>query len=299
MTAISLIRRQGTGDDPLGLGIPAIPCRFTLVERRQTTLDKRETGNTVAMPEMTKYEPGTPSWVDIGVPDIEKSATFYGGLFGWTFESAGPVEETGGYGVFTLGGKNVAGLGPQMDQSRSPYWSTYVSVSDVEATLARADADGGAIVMPAMDVMEAGRMAIFTDPVGAQLSIWQPKEMTGADLVNEPGALCWNELNCSDTHAASNFYERVFNWVPSQMDMGGMAYTLFMLGGNQVAGMMRTDGPARWNVSFAVADCDATVAKATELGGSVLSEPTDLPVGRFAVLADPDGADFGVIKLAG
>jgi predicted enzyme related to lactoylglutathione lyase len=251
------------------------------------------------MPEMTKYEPGTPSWVDLGSPDVERAAAFYGGLFSWTFEPAGPVEETGGYGMFKLRGKDVAGIGPQMDQSQPPYWSTYVSVSDVEATLARVEVDGGTVVMQAMDVMEAGRMAIFTDPNGAQLSLWQPKATIGAEIVNEPGALCWNEVSCADTHVAANFYERVFNWRPSPMDMGGIEYTLFMLGEKQVAGLIHGDGPARWNVSFAVADCDATVAKATELGGSVLSAPVDLPVGRFAVLADPDGADFGVIKLAG
>jgi uncharacterized protein len=251
------------------------------------------------MPEMTKYEPGTPSWVDIGAPDVEKASAFYGGLFGWTFEPAGPVEETGGYGLFKLRGKDVAGVGPQMDTSQPPYWSTYVSVADVEATLARVEVDGGTIVVPAMDVMEAGRMAIFTDPNGAQLSIWQPKQTIGAELVNEPGAFCWAEVTCSDPHAASNFYERLFNWQPSTMDMGGAEYTLFMLGGNRVAGLMQRDGAARWNVTFAVADCEAAVAKATELGGSVLREPTDLPVGRFAVVADPDGADFGVITLAG
>jgi predicted enzyme related to lactoylglutathione lyase len=251
------------------------------------------------VPEMTKYEPGTPSWVDLGAADPAAAARFYSDLFGWTFESAGPVEETGGYGMFKRGGKQVAGLGPQMDTSRSPYWSTYVSVADVEATLARVEVDGGTIIMPAMDVMEAGRMAIFTDPTGAQLSLWQPQAMLGAEIVNEPGALCWNELQCSNTHAAENFYERVFNWQANTMDMGGFSYTLFMLGSQQVAGMLGRDGPARWTVSFAVADCDATVAKAKQLGGTVIEEPRDLPVGRFAVLADPEGADFGVIKLAG
>jgi predicted enzyme related to lactoylglutathione lyase len=251
------------------------------------------------MPVMTKYEPGTPSWVDIGVPDIDKAVGFYSGLFGWTFEPAGPVEETGGYGMFTVGDKRVAGIGPQMDQSQPPYWTTYVSVSDADGTLARVVADGGQVLMPSMDVMEAGRMAIFTDPVGASLSVWEAKDHIGAELVNEPGAFCWNELVCSDTHAASNFYERVFNWQPTTMDMGGFEYTLFMLGGNRVAGMMRREGPARWNVTFSVADSDATAAKVTELGGSVLQPPNDLPVGRFAVVADLDGADFGVITLAG
>jgi uncharacterized protein len=251
------------------------------------------------MPEMTKYEPGTPSWVDLGAADINATANFYGQLFGWQFEPAGPVEETGGYGMFSMGGKNVAGLGPQMDTSQPPYWSTYVTVADIEATLARAEADGGTIVMPAMDVLDAGRMAIVTDPNGAPVSLWQPKEHIGAQIVNEPGTLCWNEVHCSDTHAASNFYERIFNWRPEQQDFGGMQYTIFMLGDKGVAGMLKMEGRPRWEISFAVADCDATVANAKKLGGTVLNGPEDIPVGRYAVLADPEGAQFGVIKLAG
>jgi predicted enzyme related to lactoylglutathione lyase len=251
------------------------------------------------MPEITKYEPGTPSWVDLGAADPDAAARFYGELFGWTFESAGPVEETGGYGMFKVRGKDVAGLGPRMDESQPPYWSTYVSVADVEATLARAEADGGTIVMPAMDIFDAGRMAIFTDPNGAPVSLWQPKGTIGAEIVNEPGSLCWNELHCTDTHAANNFYERVFNWRPESQDFGGQPYMIFMLGDKGVAGMMQMEGPARWEVSFAVADCDAAVAKAKELGGSIRHGPEDIPVGRYAVLADPEGAQFGVIKLAG
>src|SRR5262249_4595906 len=164
--------------------------------KRQGPVHRTDGGPSV--PEMTKYEPGTPSWVDLGAPDIDTAGRFYGDLFGWTFESAGPVEETGGYGMVTLRGKNVAGLGPQMGPSQPPYRSTYVSVADVEATLARVEVDGGKILMEAMDVFEAGRMAIIADPTGAQLSLWQPKEMIGADVVNEPGAFCWAELNTSD-----------------------------------------------------------------------------------------------------
>ena len=89
------------------------------------------------MPEVKEYEPGTPSWIDLGSPDIEASSRFYGGVFGWTFESAGPVEETGGYGMFTLNGLNVAGLGPQMNMDQPPYWSMYVSVADIDATVPR------------------------------------------------------------------------------------------------------------------------------------------------------------------
>ena len=252
------------------------------------------------MPEVKEYEPGTPSWVDLGSPDIEASAAFYGGVFGWTFESAGPVEETGGYGMFTLKGLNVAGIGPQMNADQSPYWTMYVSVADVEATTARVEAHSGTIVVPPMEVFTAGKMAVFIDSGGAPFSAWQPIEHIGAQLVNEPGAFTWAELRTADVGPALGFYERVFNWVANPMDMDGTPYTLWNLGERPVAGMMADSaGASRWDISFAVADCDAAVAKAVELGGSVVAPAADMSVGRFAGLADPHGATFGVIKLAG
>jgi predicted enzyme related to lactoylglutathione lyase len=250
------------------------------------------------MPEMSHYEPGTPSWVDVSSPDTAKSADFYGALFGWTYESAGPVEETGGYGMFAVGGKYVAGMGPQMDPNQPVAWMTYVSVSDAEATAARVEADGGGIIMAPMQVMTAGTMGIFTDTSGAIFAVWQPAQHIGAQIVNEPNTFCWAELHTSSPADAQTFYERIFNWRGAPMDMGGTPYTVFNLGEHAVAGMMPHDGPAGWGVSFAVDDCDASIAKCQELGGSLVVPPVDSPVGRFATVADPNGAQLGVIKLA-
>ena len=224
---------------------------------------------------------------------------FYGGVFGWTFESAGPVEETGGYGMFTLNGLNVAGIGPQMNMDQPPYWNMYVSVADIEATTARVEAHSGTIVVPPMEVFTAGKMAVFVDSVGAPLSAWQPNEHIGAQLVNEPGAFCWSELRTGDVGAAIGFYEHVFNWVANPMEMDGAPYTLWNLGERPIGGMAEDSaGSSRWDISFAVADCDAAVAKAQELGGSVAMPAVDSSVGRFAGLTDPHGANFGVVQLA-
>jgi predicted enzyme related to lactoylglutathione lyase len=148
------------------------------------------------MPEKTEYAPGTPSWVDIGT-DVEPAKAFYSSLFKWDCQDAGPPEETGGYGFFLRNGKMVAGYGPQQNPG-PPFWSTYVSVSDADATAKEAEAAGGTVVMAPMDVMDAGRMAVFQDPQGAFISAWQPSGHKGAQLVNEPGTLCWNELNSRD-----------------------------------------------------------------------------------------------------
>src|SRR5919107_255517 len=114
------------------------------------------------MSERTSYEPGTPSWVDLATPDPAAAKQFYGELFGWVAADAGPPEETGGYAMFTLRGKNVAGVAPLMNPDQPPMWSTYVSSDDADAVVARAkDAGGQAIVEP-MDVMDVGRMAFLS-----------------------------------------------------------------------------------------------------------------------------------------
>lgn len=252
------------------------------------------------MPERTSYAPGTPSWIDIGT-DVDAATTFYGGLFGWTFESAGP--DGGGYGFFTNGaGRQIAGVGPQQNPG-PPFWAHYVTVADADATAARVEAAGGTVVMPAFDVMDAGRMAIFQDREGAFFSVWQPGTNIGCEVVNEPGAFCWSELNSRDVDAARAFYPAVFDWGVTDSE-GDMGYAEWKLDGESIGGLMPTppgvpdEAPPFWLVYFAVDDVDATTAKATELGGSAMMPGMDTPAGRIAVLSDPQGAVFAVIALA-
>ena len=253
------------------------------------------------MTERTSYEPGTPSWVDLATPDVDASARFYGGLFGWDHVSAGPVEETGGYGMFRLRDKNVAGVGPLMQEGQPQVWSTYVSTDNADAVVARATQAGGAVIVEPMDVMDAGRMAFVAHPAAGAIGVWQPGRTIGAELVNEPGALGWNELHTPDVEGAKGFYSAVFGWDPQPF--GDTPYTVFQLGDHAVGGMQPLsdeapeDTPAFWLCYFEVDDCDATVAKAQELGGSVAWPAMDMEgVGRFAGLADPHGSQFAVIK---
>lgn len=254
------------------------------------------------MPERTEYAPGTPSWVDIGT-DVERAKEFYGSLFNWSSQDAGPPEETGGYGFFLKNSKLVAGYGPQQSPG-PPFWTTYVSVADADAIAKRVEAADGTVVIAPMDVMSAGRMAVFQDPQGVFISVWQPGEHTGAQVVNEPGSLCWTELNSRDVEGSKAFYSAVFGWEPLTHAEGPMPYTEFQLGGESIAGMMQmppmvpAEVPPHWLVYFAVDDTDATVAQAQELGGSVRMPPMDTPAGRLSVLGDPQGATFGVIRLS-
>jgi predicted enzyme related to lactoylglutathione lyase len=197
----------------------------------------------------------------------------------------------------------VAGLGPQMDPAGS-WWTTYITVDDADAIAKVIEAAGGSVLMEPMDVMTVGRMGIFADPVGAGFAVWQPLDHIGAGIVNEPGTFTWSELSSRDTAAAAAFYEQVFGWTAKANDMGGMTYTEFHLGDNAIAGMMPTPEstpesvPSNWLVYFAVADCDASVAKIESLGGAIVAPAMDLPVGRFAVASDVGGAIFGVIQMA-
>jgi predicted enzyme related to lactoylglutathione lyase len=255
------------------------------------------------MPDVSEYAPGTPSWVDLASPDMEASAAFYGGLFGWEAVETGPVEETGGYRMLQLGGRNVGGLGPVQAEGQPAMWTTYVSVSDAEATAERVREGGGQVVMEPFDVLGAGRMAVLSDAVGAVLAVWQPQSHHGADVVNEPGALCWNELAARDVEAAKRFYRTVFDWQGDTSAYGNTSYTEWKLAGRTVGGMIEMNEdwprevPAHWMVYFAVDDTDEAAARAAEHGGKVPVEPTDTPVGRFAVLNDPQGAVFSIIKL--
>jgi uncharacterized protein len=254
------------------------------------------------MSERTSYEPGTPSWVDVSSPDLDASKRFYRGLFGWEVEDAGPVEDTGGYVMFKLNGRNVAGMGPVMDASQRPAWMTYVATDDADGVAARATEAGGSVVFDPMDVTGAGRMVIVAHPAGGVIGAWQAGSHTGAQLVNEPGALNWNELQTRDIDGAKAFYAAVFGWQPDDQDFGGLTYTVFNVGDTGIAGAMAmpSQAPAEvaafWLAYFTVADCDASVAKVQELGGSALGPAHELEgVGRFAVVADPHGASFGVI----
>jgi predicted enzyme related to lactoylglutathione lyase len=259
------------------------------------------------MPTRTEHAPGTPSWTDLATPDLDAAQAFYGALFGWDFDTRDTGSPENPYVMASQGGKATAGmmrLSPEMQAGgMPPVWSTYVTVADVDASAAKATELGGTVVQPAMDVMDAGRMAVLVDPAGAAICLWQARGSIGAELVNEPVSLTWNELMTPDVDAITPFYEGLFGWKRDDQSMGeGPPYTLWMLGDRGVAGGMvppMPGMPSFWGVYFSVADADATAAKAQELGATVMSPPMDIPdVGRFAVLTDPQGATFNIMKNA-
>jgi predicted enzyme related to lactoylglutathione lyase len=248
------------------------------------------------MPEITHYEHGVPSWVDIGTPDPAAAVAFYSALFGWDNQDMG--EEAGHYTIVSKDGKMVAAISPAQDPG-PPRWTTYVNVNDVNEVAARTEAAGGTVIAAPMDVMTAGRMAIFADPTGAIVAVWQPRDHLGAQLVNEPGAFIWSELATSDLAKSKAFYSAVFGWGWGGSD----EYAEAEVAGRTIGGVMprRPDMPAdmpdAWTVYFGSADVDGDVKRAADTGATVVVEPTDIPgTGRFAVLVDPQGAVFALFK---
>jgi predicted enzyme related to lactoylglutathione lyase len=205
-------------------------------------------------------------------------------------------------------GKSVGALyGLGADQKGvPPHWNIYVAVASADATAKRAKELGGKLLMEPFDVMDVGRMAIIEDKQGARICIWEAKKHIGAELINEPGTLCWAELDTNDTNSAGSFYTALFGWGKKG---GGQAanetaYTEWQQGGKSIGGMMTIPKewgpvPPNWLVYFAVSDVDASAKKAGDLKGAAIVPPTNIPdMGRFAVLRDPQGAVFAVFRPA-
>ncbi|MGQ4476741.1 VOC family protein [Streptomyces sp. SAS_276] len=254
----------------------------------------------------TRFVNGAPNWLDVGSPDIDSAISFYGGLFGWQFQSAGP--EAGGYGFFQLDGRTVAGGMPLPAEHTSSAWTVYFQSPDAEATAKTVEQAHGAVLFQPMDVMGQGHMAILRDPAGAAFGIWQPGQLKGVDVAGDPGSLTWVELYTPDVAAAAAFYNTSLGLETSAAPMAGVDYTCVNPSGAgedaMFGGIVPLDfdpdgatSGACWLAYFEVTDVDATVAKAQESGGAVTVPATDLEgVGRIAQLTDPHGARFAVIK---
>jgi predicted enzyme related to lactoylglutathione lyase len=248
----------------------------------------------------TPWPDGTPCWADLGVPDISKASNFYSDVFAWTVQPGGP--ETGGYSLAELNGRGVAGVGPKMGPPEAPtMWMTYLATSDADATVARIEGAGGQMVVEAMDVTDVGRMAVAVDPAGAAFGVWEARAFSGAQIVNEPGAMRWNEQVSRDFEGSKAFYAAVFGYEYGDMSGDGFRYATVKVEGRDVGGIgdihagVPADYPAGWRVYFAVEDTDASVVRVQVNGGSVIREPVDHPYGRMSTVADDQGAVFSVL----
>ena len=260
------------------------------------------------MSTVTKHTPGTFCWWELSTHDLEADWRFYHALFRWEkrdqFVGPGQV-----YRIAVLEGQDVGALYRLQTAApggRPGAWLPYIAVQDADATLARITSSGGTQVQPVVDVVDAGRMALFADTEGATAAIWEPRAHPGAGIMDEVGTVCWNELSAKDAERARGFYTAAFDWKPERKSLGAAGeYTFWDVAGapRVFGGMLQMTpewgDPPAWMTYFKVADCDESAALAADHGGTILYPPFDAPgVGRIAVLEDPTGSRFSVIRFS-
>ncbi|MFF5447339.1 VOC family protein [Streptomyces sp. NPDC012888] len=261
---------------------------------------------------MKDFPEGAPCWADAMFRDAAGAKRFYGEVLGWTF--GGAATEYGNYTQAYSDGKAVAAIVPPMPggDDMPSAWCLYLATSDAAATAEKIKAAGGNVLMEPMRVGEFGTMLLAQEPSGAVFGCWQPGEHRGFEKMGENGAYAWAEVFTRDPDRADAFLQQVFPYAAQRMEPGddpaeaGMDFKVFSVPGAEqpVLGRLRMgedfppEVPPYIQVYFTVPDCDAAVAKARELGGTLYFGPMDSPFGRFAAIADPQGAAFAVIDMS-
>ena len=256
------------------------------------------------MPKRDVAPIGAPCWVDLMTSDPDRARAFYGELFGWTSEDAGP--DYGGYINFSKDGLRVAGAMRKEETSGMPdVWSVYLATDDAQNTVDEAASNGGQVIVPPMAVGPLGTMAVMTDAGQAAIGAWQPAEFPGFGVFAETGAPAWFELHTRDYDAAVDFYKKVFGWDAHAIsDTPEFRYTTLAQGEGQLAGIMDASAflpagvPAHWSIYFGVDDTDSALEQIKSLGGAVVQAAEDTPYGRLATASDPMGALFKLVANA-
>lgn len=252
------------------------------------------------MAHFERHTPGTFCWIELATTDAPAAKTFYTSLFGWTTRENDLGGELGIYYIFQCDGRDCAAMyqmGAQQ-QGMPPNWMSYVCVQNADDTARKAKSLGGNVIVEPFDVYDFGRMAVLFDSQGAALALWQPKTHIGVQIRDQANTLCWSELQARDFEKAKQFYAALFGWTVK----ASPEYSEFHIGERAVGGMLQSQAPegvpSFWLPYFAVDDCDAAVEQASRSGATVHVPPMDIEnVGRFAVLMDPQGASFAVIRL--
>ncbi|MGI8412541.1 MAG: VOC family protein [Solirubrobacteraceae bacterium] len=271
------------------------------------------------MSQREEYPAGVPCWVETLAPEPRAARNFYASLFGWELDEPGPMagERPGKYFVARVKGRDVAGIGSLPDGGPPmAIWNTYIRVDNADEAAARATAAGARLLVGPLDAPPAGRLAVLVDPVGAAISLWEAHGREGAQLVNESGTWTMSALHTTDPERANAFYGAVFGWQPEAFGPPEAPMTVWRLPGyvggepqqpvpHDVVAVMAPTGegaaavPPHWNVNLRVADADATVQHAADLGANIIAPPQDTPGFRNAVIADPQGAVFSISQLTG
>ncbi|MBQ4834211.1 VOC family protein [Pseudoalteromonas sp. MMG010] len=260
------------------------------------------------MSNINKYQQGQFCWAELCTSHWAKAKTFYTGVFQWGHDDQ-PIAEDAYYTMFNKQGDNIAAMyqmpKEQLAQGAASHWLAYIAVDDIDACAQKVKALGGQLIVGPHQVMNAGKMLLLQDPSGSVVALWQAIEHPGCKRQNEFNVPYWHELATRNTVSCRDFYCQLLGWQYEIKPMEGIDYTLFLLAGKPVAGMIEMDEqwpedtPPHWMVYFAVLHCDSTTEQVKQLGGEVCVVPTDIPdVGRFSVLTDPQGAVFSILESA-
>ncbi|HLY63725.1 MAG TPA: VOC family protein [Terriglobia bacterium] len=260
------------------------------------------------MPNIDKHVAGDFCWIELATTDQAAAKKFYESLFGWSIYDS-PMGPNEFYTMFSLEGRNTGAAytmrKDQVAQGIPPFWMLYIATESADASAAKAAQLGGTVLMPALDVMDAGRMAVIQDPAGAVFSVWQSNKHQGTQITGVDGTLCWADLSTSDQQRAGSFYADLFGWeIMKEEEEPKHNYWHIkngesFIGGIPPASHRNPKIPPHWEIYLQVSDCDATAAKAKQLGAKLYLPPTDFEnVGRISVIADPQGAVFAIFKAA-
>jgi predicted enzyme related to lactoylglutathione lyase len=259
------------------------------------------------MAHIDSHPTGSFCWIELATPDQSASKKFYGPLFGWgsADHPMGPNEV---YTLFQLEGRDTGGCYRITEEMKGqgvpPHWMIYVQTENADATTAKAKDAGATVMMGPLDVFTMGRMSVIKDPTGAVFSIWQPGTNKGTGIEHVPGTICWADLSTPDQEKGAEFYRKVFGWeiAPGEHDSSGYLHIKngeHFIGGVPAAAQRDPNSPPHWLIYFLVDDCDASTAKAKELGAHIYMAPMTLEnVGRFSVIADPQGAVSSLFQPA-
>jgi len=256
------------------------------------------------MPNVDKHAPGSFCWIELATSDQSAAKNFYTSLFGWTVQDF-PMGPTETYSMFSLDGRNTGAAYTMRPEEQShgvpPHWMLYIATENADESASRAAAAGGQVLAPAFDVYTFGRMAVLQDPTGAIFSVWQAKTHEGLGVTGVDGTLCWADLMTPNRDAAKKFYSEVFGWeiAPGEKDPSG--YLHIKNGDQFIGGIPPAQGnpqaPPHWLLYFLTSDCDASTEKAKSLGANVLVPSMTMEgVGRWSIVADPQGAVFAIFQ---
>ncbi|MGI5200673.1 VOC family protein [Spirillospora sp. CA-108201] len=250
------------------------------------------------------FRPGEAVWVELCTTEPEAAGEFYGALLGWSVRQEKLGSST--YRMCGVDGRDVAGISDGgLHGGRPRGWLTYFAVDDIGAAADEAAALGGELVTAPRYLPAAGTGATVIDPFGAAFGLYQGEARAGVQLVNLPGALCWNELDTGEPQRSVAYYQALFHYgTESRSDTPtGRPYTVLTLGDVPVAGVLEMDNewpnlvPSKWVTYFSVASLDEAVARAAELGGTPTVGPVDGPHGPLHLVKDPGGHTVCLIQL--